>query len=188
MVTYGQDENGLVLKHHPIFPTLRLRPNNTHATYQLDIPAERWPSPAINGHPLRERLVRVRLCGLLELETEASEAEITLDDQQDVQQVKLPGEEKPFLVRLLNTVHEILVRGIGSAVGTVLGTASKSLIFGGLTTGQVTAFQIDGEDADIAGYLPQELSDEEVEGQVSTNSNAEPDKNGTSKAQHREPR
>lgn len=126
--------------------------------------------------------------GGLELETEASEAEITLDDQQDVQQVKLPGEEKPFLVRLLNTVNEILVRGIGSAVGTVLGTALKSPIFGGLTTGQVTAFQIDGEDADIAGYLPQELSDEEVEGQVSTNSKTEPDKEGTSKAQHRERR
>ena len=71
VVTYGQDENGLVLKHHPIFPTLRLRPNNTHATYQLDIPAERWPSPAVSGRPLRERLVRARLCGLLELETEA---------------------------------------------------------------------------------------------------------------------
>ena len=71
VVTYGQDENGLVLKHHPIFPTLRLRPNNTHATYQLDIPAERWPSPAVGGRPLRERLVRARLCGLLELETEA---------------------------------------------------------------------------------------------------------------------
>ena len=64
----------------------------------------------------------------------------------------------------------------------------KSPIFGGLTTGQVTAFQIDGEDADIAGYLPQELSDEEVEGQVSTNSKADPDKKGTSKAQHRERR
>ena len=71
VVTYGQDEDGLVLKHHPIFPTLRLRPNNTHATYQLDIPAERWPSPAVSGRPLRERLVRARLCGLLELETEA---------------------------------------------------------------------------------------------------------------------
>ena len=32
VVKYGMDENGFVLTHHPIFPSLRLRPNNTHAT------------------------------------------------------------------------------------------------------------------------------------------------------------
>ena len=69
VVTYGMDENGLVLNRHPIFPSLRLRPNNTKATYQLDVPAERWPAPALDGKPVRERLTRVKLNGTLELET-----------------------------------------------------------------------------------------------------------------------
>ena len=141
-----------------------------------------WLNPGsyrvVNDAPERQKL-SVSYTGQeggLELETEASEAEITLDDERDVQQVKLSGEEKPFLVRLLNTVNEILVRGVGSAVGTVLGTALKSLIFGGLTAAQVSTFQIDGEDADIAEYLPQELPDDEEENQVHTNSKAEPEK------------
>ena len=78
VVTYGQDENGLVLKHHPIFPTLRLRPNNTHATYQLDIPAEAWPSPVLDGTPVREKLVRVKLNGTLELETVSEDGTLTI--------------------------------------------------------------------------------------------------------------
>lgn len=141
-----------------------------------------WLNPGsyrvINDAPERQRLSLSYTAreGGLELETEASEAEITLDDRQDVQQVRLPGEEKPFLVRLLNSLNEILVRGVGSAVGTVLGIALKSLIFGGLTASQVTAFQIDGEDADIAAYLPQELGEEEEEAQFSTNAKAEPEK------------
>ncbi len=78
VVTYGQDENGLVLKHHPIFPTLRLRPNNTHATYQLDIPPEKWPAPAVNGAGVRERLVRAKINGTLELETVSEDGTLAI--------------------------------------------------------------------------------------------------------------
>ena len=78
VVTYGADENGFVLKHHPIFPTLRLRPNNTHATYQLDIPAEKWPMPALNGEPVREVLRSVKLNGTLEIETESADGALRI--------------------------------------------------------------------------------------------------------------
>jgi hypothetical protein len=63
------DENGLVLNRHPVFPTLRLRPNTTHSSYQLDIPDDHWPAPLINGAPAREILQGAKLNGTLELET-----------------------------------------------------------------------------------------------------------------------
>ncbi len=69
VVKYGTDENGFVLTHHPIFPSLRLRPNNTHATYQMDIPAACWPAPVVNGIPAREILTCVKLNGTLVLNT-----------------------------------------------------------------------------------------------------------------------
>ncbi len=51
-VTYGAEADGtLVVGHHPIFPTLRRRPNNTHATYQLDLPSA---TVLADGMPLHE--------------------------------------------------------------------------------------------------------------------------------------
>ena len=76
VVKYGMDENGFVLTHHPIFPTLRLRPNNTHATYQMDIPAEKWPAPMADGDPVREILTRVKLNGVLTLETVSADGNL----------------------------------------------------------------------------------------------------------------
>ena len=78
VVRYGQDENGFVLAHHPIFPTLRLRPNNTHATYQLDIQPDRWPMPAADGKPVRERLIQAKLNGTLELKTVSADGTLPL--------------------------------------------------------------------------------------------------------------
>ena len=74
VVKYGMDEQGFVLTHHPIFPTLRLRPNDTHATYQMDVPAERWPRLVLlpDGEPVKETLVRAKLNGTIELETTAA--------------------------------------------------------------------------------------------------------------------
>lgn len=85
VVKYGTDENGLTLGHHPVFPSLRLRPNNTHATYQMDIPAEKWPRPAVLNRdsrqgavPVKEVLTRVKLNGTLELTTESKDGALRI--------------------------------------------------------------------------------------------------------------
>ena len=77
IVTYGMSADGFVLMHHPIFPTLRLRPNNTHATYQKDIPAEHVPHLIANGEPVTEMLTRAEIDGTLTLFTEAKGLAIT---------------------------------------------------------------------------------------------------------------
>ncbi len=54
-VTYGVEADGtLVVGHHPVYPTLRRRPNNTHASYQLDA-----KSAVIlaDGVPVKEKMV-----------------------------------------------------------------------------------------------------------------------------------
>lgn len=75
-VTYGVDEAGFVLKHHPIFPTLRTRPNNTRASYQREVKQNEIPSLLINGNGQKETLVRVRLDGTLKTFTRTADAEI----------------------------------------------------------------------------------------------------------------
>ena len=77
VVTYGMNENGFVLVHHPVFPTLRLRPNDTHASYHRFIPEEDMPVLCVNGVPVSEKLIRVQIDGVLTLETEAGELSIT---------------------------------------------------------------------------------------------------------------
>ncbi|MBE6726706.1 MAG: hypothetical protein E7576_16185 [Ruminococcaceae bacterium] len=80
VVKYGTDERGFVLTHHPIFPTLRLRPNNTHATYQMDVPDEKWPRLVLlpEREPVKETLVRVKLNGTIEIETTAAEGRLKI--------------------------------------------------------------------------------------------------------------
>ncbi len=72
VVRYGMTENGFLLEHHPVFPTLRTRPNNTHASYQMDIPAGCLPRLTVNGEVLGETLLRAELDGTLYLETSAN--------------------------------------------------------------------------------------------------------------------
>ncbi len=71
VVTYGTDESGFVLLHHPVFPTLRTRPNDTHASYQRDVMREELPRLLKNGKPVSEKLIRVEIDGILRLFTEA---------------------------------------------------------------------------------------------------------------------
>ncbi len=71
LVFYGTGKDGLILRHHPVFPTLRLRPNNTHASYQKDVPEALVPRLAVNGEPVRETLVEAKLCGYVELNCSA---------------------------------------------------------------------------------------------------------------------
>ena len=81
VVKYGMEEDGFVLGHHPVFPTLRLRPNNTHATYQMDIPSEKWPrliSLKDPGTPVEEVLIRVKLNGTVELFSESKDGALRI--------------------------------------------------------------------------------------------------------------
>ena len=77
VVTYGTNENGFVLMHHPVFPTLRLRPNDTHASYHRFIDEKDMPMLCVNGVPVSEKLIRVQIDGVLTLETEAGDMAIT---------------------------------------------------------------------------------------------------------------
>ena len=77
-VKYGIGEDGYFFHiHHPVFPTLRCRPNDTHASYQLDIEKDFMPAILVNGVGIKERLVRVTIDGTLSFETEASGLRIT---------------------------------------------------------------------------------------------------------------
>ena len=76
-VKYGVDENGTFFYvHHPAFPTLRCRPNDTHATYQLDINPTLIPSILLNGNAITEKLTKVTIDGTLILETTANDLKI----------------------------------------------------------------------------------------------------------------
>jgi len=81
VVLYGMTENGFVLEHHPVFPTLRTRPNNTHASYQMQIPAEKLPRLTVDGAPISETLLRAELDGTLSLYTAANAGDLRLTHQ-----------------------------------------------------------------------------------------------------------
>ena len=81
VVRYGMTEDGFVLEHHPVFPTLRTRPNNTHASYQMDIPVNALPHLTIGGKLLTETLLRAELDGTLSLFTAANDGTLHLIHQ-----------------------------------------------------------------------------------------------------------
>lgn len=76
-VTYGMKAEGFVLTHHVVFPTLRLRPNDTHATYQLTIPEDKIPHLCADGKPVSETLTLARIDGMLMLECRAGALAVT---------------------------------------------------------------------------------------------------------------
>lgn len=72
VVRYGvSEQDGFFHIHHPVFPTLRRRPNNTHASYQLDVDEKNLPAILADGAPVREELRSVTIDGVLTFETEA---------------------------------------------------------------------------------------------------------------------
>ncbi len=77
VVKYGMTEEGFLLLHHPVYPTLRTRPNNTHASYQLDIPDSFMPRLVVNGEKAAETLTRVEIDGTLILECTAGDLAVT---------------------------------------------------------------------------------------------------------------
>ncbi|MGN1345831.1 MAG: hypothetical protein ACI4V1_03545 [Eubacteriales bacterium] len=77
IVRYGMTEEGFLLRHHPVFPSLRIRPNNTHASYQLDIDDAFLPRLAADGERISETLMRVEIDGVLRLECTAGTLAVT---------------------------------------------------------------------------------------------------------------
>ena len=78
VVKYGVDGDGTLFHfHHPVFPALRCRPNDTHASYQLDIGPDLVPSILVNGRRICEKAIRVVIDGTLTLEAEAEGLKIT---------------------------------------------------------------------------------------------------------------
>ncbi len=75
-VKYGVDATGFFLTHHPVFPTLRRRPNDTHASYQLDIDKACMPTVMNGGKAVVEELKKVVIDGTLRLYTEADGLDI----------------------------------------------------------------------------------------------------------------
>jgi hypothetical protein len=66
IVGYGSDEKeNLRLARHCVYPTLRTIPNDTHASYQLDIDDGKIPVISVNGVCLAERAEAFELNGIL---------------------------------------------------------------------------------------------------------------------------
>ena len=77
VVKYGIDaEKNFFHVHHPVFPSLRTRPNDTHASYQLDIDPETLPTLLLDGDPVSEKLNRVIIDGTLIFESESESLKI----------------------------------------------------------------------------------------------------------------
>ena len=72
LVGYGKLESGILnLDVHPVFPTLRLRPNDTHASYQTDIVygSESIPALTVDGETVLESPVKITIDGTVKIDT-----------------------------------------------------------------------------------------------------------------------
>ena len=78
VVFYGTNEDGFVLEHHPVFPTLRTRPNNTHASLQMQIRYDQLPRLTVGGSLLAETLVHAELDGILTLRCTTADGALCL--------------------------------------------------------------------------------------------------------------
>ncbi len=123
IVTYGATEDGtLHLILHPVFPRLRTRPNNTHASFQCDVFATDRPVLTCNGTAVREIAQSAEYDGVLKLQT-ASEY---LQFEHELFPA-VSGEKAIFdRVRVKNTGNEPVqleldpaIRNIGKAYGVM---------------------------------------------------------------------
>ncbi len=79
IVSYGKRPDGkLNLNVHPVFPTLRLRPNNTHASYQSDIVYGEGSVPMllVNGGLTEEYPLKVTLDGTVTVESKCGDVHL----------------------------------------------------------------------------------------------------------------
>ncbi len=68
VVGYGCDDDGkLSIKRYNAFPTLRISPNNTHGTLDIDYTDDKLPQISINGNACVEYLKRVAINGVLRI-------------------------------------------------------------------------------------------------------------------------
>ncbi|MFE5318861.1 hypothetical protein ACFQ88_09135 [Paenibacillus sp. NPDC056579] len=74
IVRYGVSEEGqLVLSRHVVWPGLRTKPNNTHASLMQEFDLEQMPLIQVNGTSIdAETVTRVAFDGLLHISTESS--------------------------------------------------------------------------------------------------------------------
>lgn len=72
ILKYGVNEDGtLSLFHHPVFPTVRIRPNNTHASFQRDTADSLVSEMYINGEKLTEYPRQITIDGTLCIRSDA---------------------------------------------------------------------------------------------------------------------
>ncbi len=88
-----------------------------------------------------------------EVETEAEEAVVTLNEEEKVRKVQIAEEEKPLLVRLTDEDREILLKAVSPAGGAIIENILGKLLLRFLAREYVESFQIDGEDADVTEFL-----------------------------------
>lgn len=68
VVKYGADAQGrLLLARHAVWPAVRNVPNDTGASFQMDIAAERLPLLLSGGQPVEEQAVRFAFDGVLRI-------------------------------------------------------------------------------------------------------------------------
>lgn len=130
IVTYGTDAEGkLLLQRRVIFPQLRGRPNNTHASFSSTIKEELTPRPVISGNA-EERAVRFELDGDLRAVSALGGAEIereffpSVDKRACIERICVRNTTKEALqVSLTNggmTRNEALLGCMGVMVSYVL--------------------------------------------------------------------
>ncbi len=80
LVGYSKTENGLLnLNVHPVFPTLRIHPNDTHSSYQTDIVygEDSIPALTVDGAAVTESPVKITIDGTVIIETECEKVQLT---------------------------------------------------------------------------------------------------------------
>jgi len=131
-----------------------------------DYSMECWIKPGsyrvINDNPsMALHFAFTSQTGEVELETEADEAVVTLDDEQNIQTIQIIGEKKSFWAKLADSVREIAIKATSTARGSVLTSVLGKLLLRNITFDSVSSFQIDGQEADVRAYLKEKLQLEE---------------------------
>ena len=67
IITYGICDGKLTLHRHVVFPMLRIFPNNTHSSWQFDVPADLIPTVYADGHPVVEAPDGIFLNGTVQI-------------------------------------------------------------------------------------------------------------------------
>ena len=120
VVRYGADDDGLLkMSRHPVFPTLRKRPNDTHASYQCDIDEKNIPQILIDGKKCCEKPVEYMINGTLNISSVCGDIAVT--------RICYPSSsarvayEKVTITNNGSTAVTVSVTGNGGLTGRTLG-------------------------------------------------------------------